>query len=106
MSKMKYNVRVVDRNNREYVFVTRGRSKPFSDEEVEQYFGDDVEEVDETDTGFRVEGHLRRIFAQDLQFGLKHCSQKYGISEGEVLREANRLFPQQNLDRIIGTLVK
>lgn len=96
-----------------YVFVTRGRSKPFSDEEMEDFFADSlgvkVQELQEEEAElptFKVNNHLRRIFSQDLTYGIKHCEIKYGASEAQIRAEARRLFPTQNLDVIIGSREK
>ena len=100
MPKNKYNVTSMNRNGETFHFVTRGRSKPFTDEEVNEFFGD----VPQEDKPFKVDGELRRIFAQDLRFGLSFCSNKYGASESAILIEAKRLFPHQNLDKIVGSV--
>jgi hypothetical protein len=104
MSKTKYNVKTVTIKGETHHFVTRGRSKPFSAEEIESFMDVQLEELEPTPAKpkFKIEGHLRRIFAQDLRSGLEFCSQKYGASPDKIYEEAKRLFPQQNLDRIIG----
>lgn len=103
----KYNITTVTIKGETHHFVTRGRSKPFSVEEIEEYKGVKLERLAdpiqrEQPKQFRVEGHLRRIFAQDLKLGLAFCAQKYGASQDAVLEEAKRLFPTQNIDRIVG----
>ena len=99
MPKTKYNIETIERDGSFHHFVTRGKSKPFTSEEILGFFEGDTSSEDV----FKVEGGLRRIFAQDLKLGLKHCSAKYGAPEDAVFKEAERLFPGQNLERIIGS---
>lgn len=95
-----YTVRTVTEGTNTYHFISRGRSKEFTDEEVSAYMHDLHPKAEKKE--FRVEGTLRKIFAQDLRFGLKHCCQKYGATKEQLLEEAKRLFPQMNIDRIVG----
>lgn len=100
MPKIKYNIVNFTKDNKEYRFVTRGRSKPFTPDEISQFLESETEAP--TSEEFTVSGTLRRIFAQDLRSGLNFCSMKYGVPEASIMKEATRLFPSQNIDRIIG----
>jgi len=101
-NSINYQVKSVDVGSHTYHFVTRGRSKPFTDDEVNQFLDEMLGLEAEEDSTFTVSGPLRRIFAQDLKLGLEHCSLKYGASQTAIMKEAKRLFPQQNLERIVG----
>src|SRR5690606_16055018 len=93
-----HNVLTVKHKGETYHFVTRGKSRPFSKEEADAYLAS----LEKPVKPFRVEGELRKVFSQDLRSGLEFCSRKYGVSEQAIWDEAVRLFPGQNMDRIVG----
>lgn len=84
------NVREIDKNGKKYVFVTRGRSKAFSDEEIEEFFG---ASGDKTTHFIPDDRGRRRLFLKDLVNGATFCSRKYGVTTEEVIVEAKRLAP-------------
>ena len=96
----KYKVKTVTEDSNTYHFIARGKSKDFTDEEVAAYMSE--LHPKEVQKQFRVEGELRKIFSQDLRFGLKHCCLKYGVSREQLMAEARRLFPQMNIEKIVG----
>lgn len=98
MSTPKYNISDVERDGVLYKFVTRGRAKKFSQEEIKEFFSINAE----NENNYIVPIHLKRIFAMDLRRGTKFCAQKYGCTEKEVLKNAELLLPGRNLDIYIG----
>lgn len=96
----KYNVRVLPHNNgNKYVFVTRKRTKGFSDEEL-------IEALDELEADIAKSNEEQfkvvntKIFAVDLRSGLDFCSRKYGVSTDTIERKAAELFPHLTIGQL------
>lgn len=99
-------------NGKEYVFVTRGKSAPFSAEEINNYMKEVAKDVTLPVEAVQVEpkqavarkltigDHLENIFLADLKTGLEFCKSKYGVDENEIVSEAARVFPSLNLKKL------
>ena len=106
----KYNELEITFGATQYVFVTRGRSKPFTAMEATAYLTSkadvlldtlvekeakvDVVELSKTaDRPLNIPDskEARHIFRKDLQNGLEFCTRKYGRSEEAITAEASRL---------------
>lgn len=98
----KYEYITVAKDGAIFVFVTRGRSKPFSIEEMEDFIDNKYERPthmpDETNETF--EPTNLNIFLQDLKLGFPFCSRKYGVSEAVIRTTAAKVLPHMNLDVI------
>lgn len=94
------NSREVIKNDKTYVFVTRGRSKPFSDPEVAEYFGEYIAEDEPQEDKWQIPNdHSRKaIFMKDLKFGIDFCAKKYAVNKNDIVREARRLAPHMRID--------
>lgn len=104
---MNYNAYEVVAGNRTYVFVTRGKSKPFGADEAVTYINNKefveanpqtkilIETKDEPETPkeWRVgdSKDARNIFLADLKTGEKFCCVKYGVKTSQIVEEAKRL---------------
>ena len=97
--KVKYNMNVVDKGAIRFVFVTRGRAKPFDDIEVEEFFAETDESRFnvEKKNPFRIPNDRNRrvMFMNDLKRGIQFCVDKYGATQEEIIAEANRISPNQ-----------
>jgi len=133
----KYTEVEVESGGKTFVFVTRGRSKPFAEEEVLTYLAARDKALAESsndlvgestltfpdrpiapredavfDTivhpvtgdeprviegGFRIPDDKMRkhIFRKDLTMGMKFCSEKYGVSEEAIQKEALRIATRE-----------
>ncbi len=91
------NNKIVVRDDKTYVFVTRGRSKPFSDNEIADYFG---EEPVAKENEWRIPDTRERLkmFMNDLKKGVKFTAEKYVRPETDIVREARRLVPHFRLE--------
>lgn len=89
----------VTHDNKTYVFVTRGRSKKFSSNEIAEYFqeGTIVKPLDV----WHIPDNRQRcvMFMRDLQVGLQFCSEKYNVSQDDIIREAKRIAPHMNMSK-------
>lgn len=103
----KYNIARETRGDREYVFVTRGRSKPFSQREMDDFF---VENGEPTKIELEAQWQKKnesfsvtnsKIFAQDLRAGLDFCARKYGVTTKAIEKKAAELFPHMNLKQLL-----
>ena len=100
---VKYEYITVKKDDIVFVFVTRGRSKSFSIEEMEDFIENRYERTtDMSETGKAFEPTNMNIFMQDLKLGLNFCVSKYGVSKEDILATAKALLPHANLDVIIG----
>lgn len=110
---MKFKTKEIMHKGKQVVFVTRGRSKPFTHEECEEYLQCKVDELELTPvsnavkvgieqakrndfvkapwTGVGNERHHKTIFIHDIRMGLKFCAEKYATSELNIIAEAQRL---------------
>ena len=91
--KTKYNMTKIDKGAIRFVFVTRGRSKPFSQNEIDDFFNSNVEPISIKKNTFRLSDNRnhRVMFMNDLKRGLDFCSEKYGVTQEEIVAEANRV---------------
>jgi len=88
------NVREIERDGKTYVFITRGRSSPFSDDEIEKY----LSKENSDNCQFVPDTRERKImFIKDLSMGLEFCAQKYNVTIEDVVAEANRVAPHMNV---------
>lgn len=105
---MKYNEFEIKWGGRQFIFVTRGRSKPFTAEEAIEYLQsrplefpdnpivpveDAVFEETTNEEAWQIPDSKSRryMFHKDLQRGLPFCVEKYGQSEEAIRAEAKRL---------------
>ena len=81
-----------------YVFVTKGKSKPFSMTEMNQYFNETKRAAEANHAvPFRIRDELRIMFLKDMrQFGTNHCMSKYGGTLEQITVEAARIAPYIN----------
>jgi len=96
---MNFNYEAVDKDNRTYVFVTRGRSKRIDKKEIQSFFEEYKTETKEIQYVFNIPNDRARqvMFAKDIRIGgLKFCMHKYGVSRADIIREAKRLVPEVN----------
>jgi hypothetical protein len=103
-----------------FVFVTRGKSEPFTNQEIQDFLARNritrpIEAVDErlkqlmddkptvieepTNT-WRLSNGLGKVFLADLKCGLEFCKSKYAVTDADIISEANRLFPSLNLEKL------
>lgn len=89
---MKYNVqkKLVDDVN--FVFVTKGKAKPFTEEEMDMFIEEVTSSV-EKPKDFRIDESLHNIFMRDLRYGIGFCCNKYGATSDEIIAEAKRIAP-------------
>jgi hypothetical protein len=90
----------VDKGAIRFVFVTRGRSKSFDQNEIDEFFSNTAEvEATEAKPSFKIPDTKQRkaMFLSDLRLGIKHCVSKYGATQEEIIAEANRIAPYQRL---------
>ena len=95
---MNYNTKIVDQGALRFVFVTRGRSKPFTDDEVGDFFDMSVSAVPEPEVEpWKVPDTRQRSiqFLNDLKRGVAFCVKKYGKTQEQIIAEANRIAPFQ-----------
>lgn len=97
---MKYSSLTKKVGNETFVFITRGRSKPFDDAEVNEYLKQRLKDfssfpVEITEKPpLRIRDELRQMFLKDMrQFGVQHCAGKYGGTSKEIIAEAARVAP-------------
>lgn len=89
---MNYHINEVSRNGKQFVFVVRGRSKPFTDEEIEEFFK--AQKGEEKRWAGIPEDRQRKImFMKDIKMGLDYCVGKYGATKEEIMAEAQRIAP-------------
>jgi len=103
----KYHGLEIEAGGTRYVFVTRGRSKPFTLEEAKEYLDDlgrdnDIEETKKDDTPWQIPDDRRRkiMFLKDLNMGMEFCTNKYGVTEEQIVAEAQRIAPHLTLRNI------
>jgi len=90
-------------NNTIVIFVTKGESEKFSEDEIREYFDTrpdvkpfsdaEVPEVIPEVEPFKIRDKLRNMFMKDLRFGIKFCCDKYGTTTDNILSEAKRIAP-------------
>ena len=108
MVNIKYNELIIENNKTQYIFVTRGRSKPFSYAEAIEYFeaknlikdvvvGPATESV-EIANDWNIPNNRQRkvMFLKDLNMGVDFCAKKYGVSKEKIVDEAKRVAPHLN----------
>ena len=106
-----------------YVFVTRDKSEPVTNEEIIEYIK--REQPQKTTTirastlphgqfdgvpatsiatlvaPLNITGKEReKIFLADLKRGIPFCEQKYGVKEPALIAEAHRIYPSLNLRKL------
>lgn len=103
-----YNELLITWGGQQYIFVTRGRAKPFTPEEAIKYLQDregtkeelkdlititEEVQVELPTSDWRIpDDKMRRhIFRTDLQSGVDFCVKKYGQPEEVIKAEARRL---------------
>lgn len=100
----KFNGLEIESGGTMYVFVTRGRSKPFTLEEAMEYLDDlgrdsEAEEVKQDVSEWEIPDDKGRkiMFLRDLNMGLEFCMNKYGVSKEQIIAEAQRIAPHLTL---------
>ena len=102
---MKYNTLTKTIGEKTFIFVTRGRAKPFTDDEVTDFLNQRIDnfvnypvDIDEKEIKpFIVRDELRLMFLKDMrQYGVKHCINKYGGTSEQIIAEAARVAPYMN----------
>ena len=104
---VKYNTKEVTHNGQRVVFVTRGRAKPFTTEEAEEFLGTKLERLEENIdriaevqklgwTGVPDDRQRKVMFLKDMKFGIEYCINKYGATKEELIAEAQRIAPHFN----------
>jgi hypothetical protein len=94
-----------------YVFVTRGKSAPVTAEEIQAFLSTQKasEPVEAEEAApepvvlpwrFNVPDVRAKVFHADIKRGLEFCRNKYGASETEIRSEAQRLFPELNVNNL------
>ena len=102
----KYNILTVESDGKQFVFVTRGKSQPFTLEEARAYLGrvetikDIVEEEAEPAWQIPDDRQRRLMFMKDLGLGVDFCVKKYGVSKETIIDEARRIAPHLNYNGI------
>ncbi len=86
--------------DKEVLFVTRGRSKPFTEEEIADF----VAEHTLWDISKEKEGTFEipnvKMFSVDLRAGLAFCAAKYGTTTDAVKEKAAEIFPHLSLEQL------
>lgn len=95
-----YKFKTVARDDATYIFVTRARSKPISDEEVDEFFADTGMVTIQRPEVFEIPS--TKVFAADLRAGINFCAKKYGVSTAAIERKAGEVFPHLNLNQLTG----
>lgn len=96
---MKYNSLTKKIADETFVFITRGKSKPFSEDEVTEYLKQRLEDFQTFPIGvapppLKIRDELISMFLKDMrQFGVQHCVGKYGGTSKEIIAEAARVAP-------------
>lgn len=119
----------VHEDGTKYVFVTRGKSEPVTNEEIIEYIKREQPQktttlrASATPTArelielARLRGHAlvvdepkvppfivpkerEKIFLADLKRGIPFCEQKYGTKEPALIAEAFRIYPSLNLQKL------
>lgn len=112
------------KDGRIFVFVTRGKSAPFSSEEIAHFLSDTQVAPEKSKAQvvaeelsakllangqyegvtprplFAVPKEREKLFLADLRCGIEFCTKKYGASEKDILNEARRVFPSLNLEKL------
>ena len=87
------NSKEVIRGDKIYVFVTRGRSKKFSEREIASYFEEEIQENSTEEWQIPNNRQRQIMFMRDLKKGLDWCATKYVRPAEDIVREARRLAP-------------
>lgn len=96
---MKFNTVEKTVDGVRFVFVTRGRAKPFTRTEIKQYLNTPMDVAKPELAPFKIKDELRMMFLKDMrQFGVQHCMSKYGGTSDEITAEATRVAPYMNRD--------
>jgi hypothetical protein len=90
---MKYNTVKKDVGAIRFVFVTRGKAKPFSDEEIKAFFDDVTSPIEKRWAGIPDTKARKVMFMKDLKMGMDFCVGKYAATKEEILAEAQRIAP-------------
>ena len=99
----KFNTVVMTtRSGTEVRFITRGRAKAMSQEEIQEYCIDNGLTMAFTDKEDWAPSN-NKIFLIDLKFGLEFCSNKYGVSEDTILSYVRNVAPHMNTSVYIGS---
>lgn len=103
---MKFNTTEKTIDGTRFIFVTRGRSKAFTDEEVSFFLNDmlsngewpsDSETI--VEDKFVLRGELVPMFLKDMrQFGADFCAKKHGATVKQIIAEAQRIAPYLKVD--------
>lgn len=100
----KFNTVVMTtKDGTEVRFVTRGRAKAISKEEMQEYCvanGLAVSFTDEEEADWAPAN--KKVFLIDLKFGLEFCSSKYGVSHDTILNHVRAIAPHLNTNVYIG----
>jgi len=95
---MNYNTKIVDQGAIRFVFVTRARAKPFNDDEVRDFFDMPASVIPEPEVKpWKIPDTRQRSiqFLNDLKRGVIYCVKKYGVTQEQIIAEANRIAPFQ-----------
>lgn len=95
---MSYNLKNIERFGKTFVFVTRGKSKRFGDEEVEKFFETYGMPMLTEATSFNIPNV--KMFSVDLRSGLMFCANKYGTTIDAVKEKAGEIFPHLSLEQL------
>jgi len=100
---MKYNTKEVTHNGQRVIFVTRGKAKPFTTEEAEEFLGTKLERIadpfqgmvpkESAWAGIPDTKQRKIMFIKDMKFGIDYCISKYGATREELIAEAERILP-------------
>lgn len=82
----------VDKGAIRFVFVTRGKSKPFSKEEIDDFF-ELKSDREKRWAGIPDTKPRKIMFLKDLKMGVDFCVGKYGATKEEIVAEAQRIAP-------------
>ena len=95
----KFNSTVVmSIDGKELHFVTRGRSKPITMDEVDDYCKENDIWLAKDIAGVEDWAPVcsNKVFLGDLRQGLSHCSAKYGVSEKTIQAYIKKTMPHTN----------
>ncbi len=96
----KFNAtRLITLDGTQIHFVTRGRSKLPTQDEIEEYCKEQklLLKSDFEDTEKDWEPPNKRVFLGDLRSGLVFCSNKYGVTEDTIERYVREMAPHINM---------
>lgn len=102
---MKYRCDVVNKDGNVFYFITKRAA--FSTPQIEAIISDVISKnvptykPEEYVPSFKLPGN-KNIFLNDIRSGMKHCVEKYGVTEEAIIKEAMAHFPDSDVKRILG----